>query len=183
MRQIVLAVIFILIAVGLFFGLTTGVLDKVNAARAERASLQDVRTRFNDIRKAKNELIDAYNSVSEDNIARINKVAPSSVNEGDLLVAFEKMSKSNGLLLKSIEIKPAVKQDVGVLVVKEDPYDTVSIMATLDGSYESLKAFLGDLDKSLRIIDITSLSFHVGDNSSTYEYLLEARAYLKKQPK
>ncbi|MBI5742781.1 MAG: hypothetical protein HZA25_03005 [Candidatus Niyogibacteria bacterium] len=183
MKQIIVATTFILMAAGLFFGLTTNILDKVSAKRTERASLQDVLKRFEDIKKTKNDLINAYNSVSEENLARFNKMVPANASEGDLLVAFEKMSKSNCLLLKTIEIKPVAKQDAGILIVKEDPYDTVSITATLDGSYDSLKAFLGDLEKSLRITDITSFSFHVGDNATTYEYSIAARAYLKKQPK
>jgi Tfp pilus assembly protein PilO len=183
MKQIILSVIFLLSAIGLFFGVTTKVLDKISALGAERASLQDVLTRFKDISKAKNDLIDAYNSVSEENITRFNKVVPANASEGDLLVAFERMSKSNGLLLKTIEIKPVAKQDTGILIVQEDQYDTVAISATLDGSYDSLKSFLGDLEKSLRVTDISSFSFHVGENATTYEYSLEARAYLKKQPK
>lgn len=183
MKQIILSAAFLLLAVGLFFGATTNVLDKVNAARAERASLQDVLKRLEDIKKIKIDLVNAYNSVSEENFARINKVAPANASEGDLLVAFEKMSKSNGLLLKSIEIKPVTKQDTGLLIVKEDPYDTVAISVKLDGSYDSLKSFLGDLEKSLRITDVTSLSFQAGESATTYEYSLEAHAYLKKQPK
>lgn len=182
MKQIILAAIFILTAVGLFFGVTTNVLDKVSTARTERAALQDVLTRFNDIRKAKSDLIDAYNSVSEESVARLNKVVPANAGEGDLLVAFEKMAKSNGLLLKTIEIKPVARQDTGLLVVQKDPYDMVSITATLDGSYDSLRSFFGDLEKSLRIIDVSSFTFHVGENATTYEYMLEAHAYLKKQP-
>ena len=183
MKQLILSAVFLVLGVGLFFGITTSVLDQVNTKRAERDALADILNRFNDIRKIKNDLINSYNSISEEDLSKLNEVVPPNAKEGDLLVTFENMAKDSGLLLKNIEIKSAVPKDTGLLVVSEDPYDKVSITLTLDGSYEALRSFLSNLERSMRILDVKALSFHAASSATSYEYSMEVTAYMKKQPK
>jgi Tfp pilus assembly protein PilO len=184
MKSLIIAAIFLVGAIGMFFGASTKILDNITAKNQEKATLEDVLGQFNDIRKAKNDLIDAYNAVSETDMAKISGVVPLTTREGDLLVAFDNMTKDNGLLLKRIDIKPSAAKDTGLLMAEEAPFDKVAISLVLDGSYESFSSFMKNgIEKSLRIIDMKSLSFHAGDQSTSYEFNVEAAAYMQKQPK
>lgn len=184
MRPLIITAIFLTGAIGMFFGVSTKILDNIGLKNEEKVSLEDVLKQFNDIRKAKNDLIDAYNSVGETEMARIMEVVPPMANEGEILVAFENMAKDSGLLLKRLDIKPSAAKDTGILMAEEAPFDKVAISAVLDGSYESFRVFLTNgMEKSLRIVDIRSLSFHAGEQSSSYEFTVEADAYTQKQPK
>jgi hypothetical protein len=51
---------------------------------------------------------------------------------------------------------------------------------SVTASYKTFKNFLGDLERSLRIIDVKTLSFSAGDKDQ-YEYNLEINSYWLKQ--
>lgn len=184
MKPLIIAIIFLAGALGMFFGVSTKILDTITAKNEEKATLTDVLKQFSEIRKAKNDLIDAYNAVSETDMAKISGIVPSSAREGDLLVAFENMTRDSGLLLKRIDIKPSTAKDTGLLMAEEAPFDKVAISVVLDGSYESFGSFLtSGIEKSLRIMDLRALTFHAGDQSTSYEFAVEADAYMQKQSK
>lgn len=179
MKQLILAVILTAAAIGMFFGWTQGMLDKISAVQKEKQSLEDVLSRFYDLRKTKNELIEKYNSITIQDLEKLREIIPESTNEGDLIVEFENLTSDHGLLLKQIDIKHIDEKRGISLIVGEKPFKELPISLTVDGSYTSIKEFLASIEKSLRIIDIESLSFNAGDIDS-YEFSISAKAYFQK---
>jgi len=180
MKQILLSIIFIAGAVGVFFGWTQGTLDQIAAINDDKKSLEDVLSRFYELRKTKNDLTEKYNSIRAEDINRLEEIIPYSANEGELIVEFENLTRDHGLLLKQINISPEQEKKSSVLVLEEERYKDVPITLTIDGSYFSFKEFLASVEKSLRIIDIESISFNAGGLDS-YEFVISAKAYFKKQ--
>lgn len=186
MNQLLIFSILIIFAIGLFFGATVPLLEQISTKKEERQALTDIVGRFNDIRKVKNDLIGAYNLISRGNVERLAEVVPNTVREDELLVVFERVAKSSGLLMKRLDIKLAGKDVSGAFAIKEkeNSFSVVTISASLDGSYSSFIEFLKNLEKSLRIMDVKEFSFHVSDTASAasiYEFDIKIDAYTKRQ--
>ena len=55
----------------------------------------------------------------------------------------------------------------------------VTLGFSVSGSYENLQAFLADLAKSLRLVDVTSVTFSSNDRN-VYDYNIELQTYWLK---
>ncbi len=180
MRQIIVAVIFIRAAIGVFWGWTMPMLGQMQALQKDIADLNSVMSRFYDLRQIKNDLTTTYNSISSKDYAQLNQIAPHSIQEGDLIVEFENLAATNGMVLKRIDIKPAAKEEKSVKLATRDSADGISLNLVIDGTYGSLKAFLRQVEDSLRVVDVKTLSFVAGDKDF-YEFNITAEAYFQKQ--
>lgn len=180
MKQAIIAIIFIGAAGGMFFGWSAPITQNTKNLAKDIGDLEGVLGRFYDLRKSKNELMQIYNSISARDYDRISKIVPLAAEEGNLVVEFENLAKENGLLLKKIDVKYAVESEKKAIVSKEKrlPYEIASVSLAMDGSYNSLKSFLSDLENSLRTIDIKTLSFNAGE-SDFYEFNISAQAYFQ----
>ena len=69
-------------------------------------------------------------------------------------------------------LDPITNPNVGL--IKGDSAEHLDIHFTVSGTYESLKLFLTDLGRSLRIVDITDLSFSAQD-LDLYEFSINLR--------
>lgn len=175
-----MAVIFISAAVGVFWGWTMPILDQTQSLKKDIADLQGVMSRFYDLRQIKNDLTTTYNSISSKDYAQLNQIAPKSVKEGDLIVEFERLALVNGMVLKRVDIKPTPKEEKSIKLATKDSAEGISINLAMDGSYESLKSFLRQVEDSLRVIDVKTLSFSAGDKNF-YEFNIMAEAYFQKR--
>ncbi|MEK7192734.1 MAG: hypothetical protein AAB682_01220, partial [Patescibacteria group bacterium] len=78
-----------------------------------------------------------------------------------------------GMQLKNVHFKTE-----GTIPEGKD-YGTVTFGFSVQGSYSTLKTFLADLERSLRLVDLTSLSFNSGEKD-LYEYTIELTTYWSK---
>ncbi|MEK7647223.1 MAG: hypothetical protein AAB378_02505 [Patescibacteria group bacterium] len=179
MRQIIVAVIFISAAIGVFWGWTMPMLNQMKVLQKDISDLNGVMSRFYDLRQIKNDLTAVYNSISSKDYAQLNQIAPNSVKESDLIVEFEGLASANTMVLKRVDIKPTPKEVKGVKLATKDSAEGISINLVIDGSYASLKSFLRQAEDSLRVIDVRTLSFLAGDKDF-YEFNVTAEAYFQK---
>ena len=179
MKQLIIAIIFVGAAAGIFFGWTQPLLSQTSELKQNKQALQDVIAKFVDLRKTKNDLIDQYNSINRQDLIKLRQIVPEYTNEGDLIVAFESLAKDHGLLLKQIDVKHITEQTGTGLVIKKQAYSSLPISIVVDGSYESFKLFLSSIEKSLRVIDINSITFNAGELNS-YEFSIKGQAYFKQ---
>lgn len=180
MRQIIAAIIFISAAVGVFWGWTIPMLTQMQALQKDMADLNGVMSRFYDLRQIKNDLTITYNSINPKDYMQLNRMAPYSIREGDLIVEFEGLTAADGMVLKRIDIKPTHKEEKSVQFVAKDSAESISVDLVIDGSYASLKAFLHKVEDSLRVINVKTLSFVAGDKDF-YEFNITAEAYFQKK--
>lgn len=106
-------------------------------------------------------------AASSADLSKIDSALPKSSNLANLLGFVEKSASENGLILESAEIFPTVlAKDFQApenknknLTQKKEGIQETSLGLKLSGSYSSFKTFLSDLEKSARLIEVTSISF------------------------
>ena len=94
-----------------------------------------------------------YDGLSEEKKDLLSLAAPSAPDKHDLAVQLNRQAAESGVILKGIVVADPLAAQEGTLGVLL----AVPIVLKLEGSYTALKAFLVDVEQSLRIFDVTKI--------------------------
>jgi len=86
-----------------------------------------------------------------------------------------------GISIKSIKTTTGSSRDTSRIVLPENEskYDSATISFSFISSYDNFKRLMADVEKSLRIMDVKSVSFQVGE-SGFYDYQVSVETYWLK---
>ncbi|OHA07200.1 MAG: hypothetical protein A2934_03355 [Candidatus Sungbacteria bacterium RIFCSPLOWO2_01_FULL_47_10] len=152
MQKLSLTIFFFAIAVGVAYYFVYPAYQEIQGIDAENAALFEVAKEMRDLVEKKKELEDIYNSVSENDRKRLEALAPSNAKLADFIVILELLSARNGVPFNSVAITEGGAEPGSSLV-------PLSISLGLNGSYETLKGYLRDIERYVRIIDVQSIGF------------------------
>lgn len=141
-------------------GEVQGEVDRYDTAINDAKSLIDQR----------DALLDRLNALPQADRDRLLKVLPDSVDNVRLALDIDAIASSLGVSLSQIDV--AVSQDQAqstdssanrglgdTLSPTTEAYDQVDISFTVEATYQDFKAFIVALEKSLRLVEITEISF------------------------
>ena len=74
----------------------------------------------------------------------------------------------------------ATDEKSAVIGESEAPYGTLTLSFNVTASYTTFLAFMRDLERSLRILDISSIKFGASDTSQVYDYEVTIKTYWLK---
>ena len=178
MIRIFLPLISLVAALVIFFGPTRGALEATKPLLANRADLEEALANAKKIQSVRETLEERYNSFSSTDLARLSKMLPSHVDNVRLVIDIDSMARAYGMSIKNIEIGQTINpiENPSAGTISGDSPEHLDIRFSVLGSYESLKLFLADLAKSLRIVDITDLTFTAKD-IDVYNFSIALRTY------
>lgn len=167
----------ILVLTGMF--VFTLVLPKIEEAVAsqkkfssKKEEVELARTKFETTKQA----INQFQSLAKAEIERVNSAFPDVVDLPDLFVLVDSLISKPGLIGEDIRVnvreeqtkeRSALTPASGAIaprfldVEETKGFGEIDINFSIVGDYESFKVFLGDVEKSLRIFDVQSVSFAV----------------------
>ena len=176
MTNILLPIIILVISGGIFFGPTRPLLNslsdkqaKINDTRSAVAKIGDYRASF-DIKNAR------FNTINQRDKDSLDAMVPSTIDNVGLIIDINQMAVKYNLSIKNISIKSGADNTVGP---DGRPYGVVSLGFSISSSLKVFQDFIQELESSLRIIDVTSLSFTAGSEDQ-YDFSLEVKAYWLK---
>lgn len=178
--RIVVAVIFIVAAGLVFYLLTVPILDDMKAVKTEIASYDEALSNSKRIQARRDELLGTYNAIPAAELDRLAKLLPSSVSSVKFVVEVEDIVRRHGLVLRSIDIVEPKKDVKGqTLADLATPYGVVPVTVSVSGSYRAFLAFLLDVTKNLRLVDVTNLTFTASE-VDVYQFSIKASTYYQK---
>ena len=140
--------------------------------RQESENATTISAELDELGKNRSDLLSTINSVSKEDNDRISEAMPTGPHSGDLLVFLENLSIKHGVTLRRVDLtapqdaKAGGEQKTsqprpGVAPVKTENSTIREFPISLEivGTYDTFKAFLGDIEHSLRIVDIQSITF------------------------
>lgn len=164
----------------MFFGLTMPAIKDeggINALRKEKKELETALDNANKSEEKLAALEREYNSIDEENGKRLDTLLPSQENDIRLIIYLNNIGTANRLSLKNISVKQLEnKEEIALTASSSQNYGRVETNFTLSGTYEQFLSFLSEMEKSLRILDVISLSFEAKDKD-IYDYTLTVQAY------
>lgn len=171
-----------------FFYFTTPVLEAINVLKADRAKYAQALVNANKLDARQRELQNIKINMDPNDLTALEQLLPNNIDNVRLIIDINTIAKKNGLTVKNPSIageagkdQPAGAETSPLTNVKRSGSDknSVVISFSVSASYEILKRFLDDLSRSLRIVDIESVSFS-GNDKNLYDYKISLRTYWLK---
>lgn len=171
--------------------------QRFRAFSQEIAGLEEISGEFDALISNRDKLLGIVNSVSKEDLARLDQMLPQGPRTSDFLTALEALAAENGVSLRRIDLvapdtekaeSSYARPPAGALSPQPRPtagagagrdkgeVEALPFSIQVSGSYSAFKKFLGALERSLRLIDVEEISFSAerGDNM---EFSLKAKTY------
>ncbi len=156
--------------------------------RKDAEDLAGINEEFDVLIQNRDGLIDLINSVSKDDLKRIDRALPQGLQAAEFLVTLERLSAKHGLALKRVDLASSAAQiqprggqprpgGAPAILPKGGALNEFPVGITISGAYESFKGFLSDLEKNLRVVDVQNITFTSPEKSSAFEIVIKAKTY------
>lgn len=180
MSRFLVPLFFLVAAVGIFIVFTQPLIDGIKAQQADISIYQEALQNGQKLIDVRKRLLDRYNSFSSEDIGRLKKILPDAIDNVRLIIDLDTIASKYGMELKNVRIIAADSKNANATLGPDNlKYGSVGLGFTVTGSYEVFRRFVADLEKSLRVVDLVSVSFAANERNS-YDYALEIRTYWLK---
>lgn len=171
----------ILIAISLFLSIfyTKPLFGELDVLASEKESLNKALGDSKGLVTTVAEKEILYNNLSEDGRIKLNKLLPDSIDNVKLIIDIDSIASKYNLKIRNIDINTNTQGEFGGGDLNK-PYGIATLRFSVTAPYDSFKLFLNDLEDSLRLVDVASLSFNAGDKNLN-EYKVELKTYWLKE--
>jgi len=178
-KEYLLPIVCVIISVLLLVIVINPSLAKLKIVQAQLVELRQSEERVNELMSIYDELRSTYQQISEQDKQVLEKALPSNINNVRLILELERIAELRGLGFKDVDV---------VLKTETNNSETtgpqqlrkVQAKITLIGDYPAFVEYVGDLEKSLRILTMRSVDFRalrVEKKPTQFEYDLVLETY------
>ena len=194
--RFILPILLITIAIVSFFTFTDPSFQQTTVLRQKISSYDNALNNSKALENERDKLTKKYNSFDVNNLSKLSKLLPDSVDNIRLILEIEKIATPYGMVLKDVKYdaenvdnanKPAIGLQNNLNTQARKDYGVWNLGFSTQGTYSNFVNFVKDLEKNLRIVDIVSIDFSsstgIGANpalSSIYKYDFQIRTYWLK---
>ena len=209
MNRNLLATILIVAAIGIYFTITKPMIADVQSVRAQNDQYSAALDSADQIIKARESITSSYNSISQDNRTRLDKMIPSAVDNIRLVIDLNNLALQHHFALSDVKASvpssssapgsrpqaaqasgaslvaaagaiPTLGQIPGGQNIAEPVLDKVQVSFTTQTTYDQFITFLQDLEADLRIMDLTHITVAVNEDG-TYTFQTQFQTYWLRQ--
>lgn len=190
-----ISILFIVGAVVLFWFWIKPLLNDTDALSAKKGAIDKALADSRQMQEMRQSILDKYNAVSEEDLSRLSKMLPEKQIIANLILEVENVAKNSGVLFKNFDSSKVAAEEKTQSAVKyeysggetssavagkaQKPYSKVAFGVSVSAPYESFIVFLKEMENSLHMVDVNSISFSSGDKNF-YEFKIDADTYFKK---
>ncbi len=174
----IISIILLIASVGLFFGFIDPTYTDVRAMIAEKKEYDNALTRSKDLQVERDKLLVKANNIKEDNLKLLSKLLPDNIDNVRLIIDVDDMAKRHNMRIRNFKADSTDQKDT--IGRDNSAYGTLTLSFSTTASYNTFLAFLRDLERSLRIIDVTAITFSANDNNQLYDYGVTVKTYWLK---
>lgn len=174
----------ILASLGAFFGYINPRYDAIKELEIQKASRDETLTKSRQLQTLRDDLLKRLNTFPTADLTRLEKMLPDNIDNVRLIIDISALAAQRGVVVKNVKnisaasIAAEAKKDGDS--DKNNKYGSVVLDMTVTASYDNFIAFLRDLEKSLRLVDIISLAFNAQDTGNLYDFNIGLRTYWLK---
>lgn len=175
-----------LIAAGtIFFVYTQPTYDSVKTVNTQVAQYDAALSKASELQQRKQTLLSQYNTFSQTDMEDLTKLLPDHVDNIRLILDIDSLATKHGMAIQNVVVSSNQTQDaqtstLGSVTSSKQKYDSLTLKFSTQASYQTFRQFLADLETSLRIVDLISLSITHSDSSQLYSYDVTIRTYWLK---
>jgi len=177
MRKAVLPIVFILATIGIFVGYISPAYQDVKTLRAEAGEYDEALDKSRELQQVRDALLSRYNTFSPNDLNRLARMLPDHVDNVRLVLDIDGIATKYNMRTRNVVVaEESNEESVGP---SSTLYESVVVSFTVTATYPDFVRFLEDLERSLRLVDLTSLSFAVSEGD-LLEFKLGVRTYWLK---
>jgi len=167
-------------AVGLFLLFINPQYKSVTELRARALEYDNAIERAQAVVAKKDQLVSKYSAFNPADIQRLQKMLPGKIDTIQLILDLNGIAVGQGSQIQGIKVSADTTQKPTSVGASQSPYGVMLIGFNVSMTYENFQLFLKDLEKSLRIVDVASVSFTPANTTNTYDYSVVLKAYWLK---
>lgn len=185
MNKNVTALILIIIAVGIYFTVTKSVLDSARTIKAVNDQYSSAIKKADELIKVRDQVLKEYNSITQENRDRLDKMIPSTVDNIRLIIDMNALAVRDGIVLRGLGsgVSSASKSGVNDSIPSAGgvpTVDTVKVTFSVTAPYMQFISFLKDVEANLRIMNVDHLSV-TGSDTGVYDFSVSITTYWLRQ--
>ena len=183
------------LSIAIFFGFTDPQYKSLQASRQVVGSYDQALNNSKTLAEERDKLIQKSNSIGADNLAKLEKLLPSSVDNIRLILEIEKIALPYGMSIKDVKYDVVNKDTANTPSSgfinggssnqpSNRDYGVLNLEFSTEGSYKNFISFTKNLESNLRILDISSVSFSsvsgALSSAEVYKYSFKIKTYWLK---
>lgn len=153
----------------------------------ETLALKDDQAKYNkaladskELMSVKKNLSDKYSAIDQITLEKITKMLPDNVDNIKLILEISRIGEKYGMVIKNVKFDTFNKNtklstDTTNTIVQSNQqalesskdYGSFDLEFSVEGTYPNFVKFSSDIEKSLRIVDISGISFSSVDSNLT----------------
>jgi Tfp pilus assembly protein PilO len=178
MNRVLVPLLLIIIAITSFFLWINPHYEEVKVLRVKQAQSDEALDKIKQLETVRAKLVDQENAFNQDDLEKLKKFLPDNVDNIRLFLDIQGIASRYGTSIADIEVgedksssKSKTKSTTSSKAIgpSNKPYGEMTLSFSVATTYENLNSFLTDLEKSLRLVEIKSLSFEA-DNKTPNRY-------------
>lgn len=162
--RLIIAIIGVLLAGGIFFWYTKPAYDGVQETQATIVQYNAALDKAAELQKLKQQLLSKFNTFSPTDLDRLQKALPDHVDNVRLILDLDSLAGRYGLALQNVDVTSSAAASsksqtvVGAIGASNQKYESLTLTFGTTATYAQFVQFLTELESSLRIVDLVSLT-------------------------
>lgn len=190
MFRFIFPIVLVVAAIGLFVVFTNPSYKEIGTLRIQQAAYNQALNNSQELLKVRNDLTNKYNNLPDVDRDHIQKLMPNTVDNIRLIIDIQNVALSHGMDPKDIKYDAragasgTANQQAGTpqqLAAAQKDFGTFELEFSVTGPYSNFLGFVSDLEQSLRLVDIESVTFQSADTgSANMKYVVRIKTYWLK---
>lgn len=164
MIRLIIAIVGLVLAGGVFFFYTKPAYDTVQADQAQIAQYDAALDKATQLQTLKQSLLSRYNAFNPNDLERLQKLLPDHVDNVRLILDLDNLAGRYGLALQNVDVSSSdavtskSQTAIGAIGASNQKYGSLTLTFGTRGTYDNFVQFVNDLESSLRVVELVSLS-------------------------
>lgn len=162
--KLIIAIVGVVLSGAVFFWYTKPAYDSSLVLKASIAQSDAALDKAAELQKLRQTLLSRFNTFDPADLDRLQKLLPDHVDNVRLILDLDNLAERDGLALQNVDVSSAQKQTaksqtaLGAIGASNQKYDSLTLTFSTIATYSDFVLFLTDLESSLRIVDLVSLT-------------------------
>lgn len=192
MIRLILPTAAFVIALGIFFMYTQPTYDRVQELKAKINQYNQALDKAAELQQLKQTLLSRYNAFNPTDLSRLQKLLPNHVDNVRLILDIDNLAKRYGMALQNVVISaPGQDKEVegesalDAIGESQQKFGSLTLQFSTLATYPLFVQFLQELESSLRIVDLVSLTLTpetttAASGESKYRFDITIKTYWLK---
>ncbi|MFA5987611.1 MAG: type 4a pilus biogenesis protein PilO [Candidatus Paceibacterota bacterium] len=177
MKKLVLPIFLIIVSVGLVIWYVQPIFSEISQIRSKQNEINQALGTGKELSAVVEAKRQVYNQVTEADRVRLNKLLPDNTDNVRLIIDINEIASKIGLTIRNISV--GINGNQSGVGPDNREYGVATLNFSVSASYGLFKVLIAALEDSLRLVDVSSVSFSAGDKDLN-EYNIEIKTYWLK---